>query len=64
MCAERPIQWAPTHQRGADQLDLHDKGRPLEPFRMKNEAGDGEAHEDQADDESLNAVRLSNPTAQ
>ncbi len=64
MSAERPIQWAPTNQRGANQLDLHDKGRPLEPFGMEHEAGDVEAHEDKADDESLNAVRCSNPTAQ
>ncbi len=64
MRAERPIQWAPTNQRGADQFDLYDKGHPLDPFGMEHEASDVEAHEDQADDEPLNPVRCSKTTAQ
>ena len=56
MRAEGPIQWAPTNQRGTDQLDLHDKGNPLDPFRMEHEAGDVEAHKDEADDEPLHPI--------
>ena len=57
MRAERPIQRAPTEYGGADQLDLYEQSRPLEPFRMHHEAGDIEAHENQADGEALNTVR-------
>ena len=57
MCAERPIQWAPTDQRGAYQFDLHEKGNPSEPFGMEYEACNVETHEDQSDDEPLYPVR-------
>ena len=64
MCAERPIQRAPTDQRGAYQFDLHEKGNPPEPFGMEHEADYVEAQEDQSDDEPLYAIRCSNQTTQ